>query len=182
MACCLCVYLHLSWIPSVPPQCTVLLDITTTPAPTAVSAAQQEPTSLSLDRTTASPAQGTPPLTLMVPPMCPTAKVMLLNCCQTLPLLYRNDLYCKVLILLCPQTSCVEVSWENTQATLSHRTTQGIIHPMWTVSGPSTHHTRGGFSLWYQKSSSPSRMSVAMCSSWGRVVRGYLLQSHITSV
>ena len=88
------------FIPSVPSQCTVLLDITTTPAPTAVSAAQQEPTSLSLDRTTASPAQGTPPLTLMVPPMCLTAKVILLNCCQTLPLLYWNDLYCIMLIFI----------------------------------------------------------------------------------
>lgn len=61
--------------PPLPPQSTVLLDITTTPAPTAASAARQEPTSLSLDRTTASPVQETPPQTLMEPPMSPTAKV-----------------------------------------------------------------------------------------------------------
>ncbi|CAF92403.1 unnamed protein product, partial [Tetraodon nigroviridis] len=58
-----------------PSQSTVLLDITTTPVPTAASAAQQEPTSPSLGRTTASPAQETPPLISMAPPTCPTAKV-----------------------------------------------------------------------------------------------------------
>lgn len=66
------------WLLPVSPQCTVLQDITTTPVPTAVSVAQQEPTSLSLGRTTASLAPGTPPLTLTVPPMSPTAKVILL--------------------------------------------------------------------------------------------------------
>lgn len=61
------------------PQYTVLLDITTTLVPTAVSAAQQEPTSLSLGRTTASPARATPPLTLTEPPMFPIAKVKFFN-------------------------------------------------------------------------------------------------------
>lgn len=69
-------YVH--WLLPVSPQCTALLDITTTPVPTAVSAAQPEPTSLSLGRTTASLAPGTPPRTLTVPPTSPTAKVMLL--------------------------------------------------------------------------------------------------------
>lgn len=71
------VFIH--FLLSVPPQCTVLLDITTTPAPTAVSVAQQQPTSLSLGRTTASPARGTPPLTLTEPPMFLIAKVKFLN-------------------------------------------------------------------------------------------------------
>lgn len=62
-------------VPPVPPQSTVLLDITTTPAPTAASAAQREPTSPTLGRTTASPVRETPLLTLMEPPTSSTAKV-----------------------------------------------------------------------------------------------------------
>lgn len=62
-------------LPGLPPQCTVLLAITTTPVHTAASAVQQEPTSPSLGRTTASPVRETPPLTSMEPPTSPTAKV-----------------------------------------------------------------------------------------------------------
>ena len=189
------------WLPPVPPQCTVLQDITTIPVRIAVSAAQPGPTSLSLGRTTASLVLGTPPLTLMVPPMSPTAKVILLITFsilvfnwdsypellmtwkqasdeelyfQPLVLLFWNELQCKVFLLFCPQTSCVEVSWESTQATLSLLTTQEITHPMWIVSGPSTHHTRGGSSSWYLRSSSPSRMSVETCWWWGRAVNRYI--------
>lgn len=61
--------------PTFPPQSTVLLDITTTPAPTAASAAHREPTSPTLGRTTASPVRETPLLTLMEPPTSSTAKV-----------------------------------------------------------------------------------------------------------
>lgn len=58
-------------------QYTALLDTITTPVPTVASAAQWGHTSLSLARTTASTVLGTPQLTMMVLPMCLSAKVML---------------------------------------------------------------------------------------------------------
>lgn len=57
------------------PQCTAPPATTTTPPPTAASAAPSAPTSPSLVRTTASPAQATPALTSMAPPTSRTAKV-----------------------------------------------------------------------------------------------------------
>lgn len=58
-----------------PLQFTVLLDTTTTPQHTDVSGALWEHTSLSLVRTTASPALATPAQILMAPPMSHIAKV-----------------------------------------------------------------------------------------------------------
>lgn len=56
-------------------QSSALRDITTTPAPTAASAAPREPTRWSLVRTTVSPALETPPRTLTAPPTSCSAKV-----------------------------------------------------------------------------------------------------------
>lgn len=56
-------------------QFTVLLDTTTTPQHTDASGALWEHTSLSLVKTTASPALATPAQILMAPPMSHIAKV-----------------------------------------------------------------------------------------------------------
>lgn len=56
-------------------QFIALLDIIITPARTAAFAVRRVRTSLSSDRTTASPARETPPRISMEPPTSPTAKV-----------------------------------------------------------------------------------------------------------
>lgn len=56
-------------------QSSALQDITTTPAPTAASAAPLAPTRGSLARTTAWPVRATQPRTLTAPPTSCSAKV-----------------------------------------------------------------------------------------------------------
>ncbi len=138
------------------------------PPRTGASGVRLVPTSLSRDRTTASPALETPLQILTALTMYLTAKVS-----QILANPLTDDIIIweiKALSVYLLQISYVVVSWEISWATSNLPTILATIRLMWTVSGPLTLRTRGASLLLYLKSSSLLRMSVGMFLSWGRVV------------
>ncbi|KAM9446036.1 signal peptide, CUB and EGF-like domain-containing protein 3 isoform 3-T3 [Clarias gariepinus] len=105
-------------------KCLALRDITTTRLCIGVSAVLWERIRQTSNRITACPVLETPPQTLMVQPVCLSAR-----------------------------TGNAEVKSENILATSSLRTTQEIIPLMWTASGPSTHLASAKSSSSYLRSS-----------------------------